>query len=210
MLEKIPGLAASFYNRISAKGFREIYKKLARDIVSEIEQSSHNKNNKIRILDIGTGPGHLPLEIARLNEQLEIVGIDLSRRMIDCAVINARKYKMDRVKFELADAHDLPFDNDTFDFIISTFSLHHWRDRKKVFKECQRVIRNNGPVRIYGIIKDSSRKEIKKTIMGRSFYAWYLSWAMKFHGLKAVEWETFKDNFLLQWNGALVCLTPKK
>ncbi len=213
MLEKIPGLAAAFYNTISAKGFRDIYKKIANEIISEIELSykSHlNKNKKIKILDIGTGPGHLPFEIAGLNKNVEVVGLDLSMEMGDFAQKNARRKKEDRVKFKLGDAHNLPFENDSFDFITSTFSLHHWRDKTKVFKECLRVIRNKGPIRIYGIIKDAPRKEIKKSIMGRSFFAWYLSWAMKFHGLKTIEWKTFKNNFNIEWSGALVCLMPKR
>ena len=90
--EKIPGIVANFYNGMAAKGFKGLYQRLAEGIVSEIKSGN--------ILDIGTGPGYLPIEIARLNSQLNITGIDLSTRMINIAKENARSAKIEIAKFE--------------------------------------------------------------------------------------------------------------
>lgn len=201
-IEQIPGIAAIFYNILAAKGFITLYKKIAKEIVSKIKSG--------KILDIGTGPGYLPIEIAKLNNQLEITGIDLSSKMINIANKNIQMSKIDRVRFEVADAHNLPYENNTFNFVISTFSLHHWKNRAKVFKECRRVVKNNCSIWIYDFKRDAPRKEIKKTIISKSFYTWYLSWAIKFHGLKTEEWNSINNNFSIKGDGTLVCLKKKK
>ncbi|MFQ5867934.1 MAG: class I SAM-dependent methyltransferase, partial [bacterium] len=181
-LEKIPGIGAIFYNAVAAKGFMGLYQRIAKEIVTEIKSG--------KVLDIGTGPGYLPIEIAKLNNQLEIIGVDLSHRMINIAHKNARIAKIDRVKFEVANAHDLPYQNNSFDFVFSTLSLHHWRDRIKVFNECSRIVKNGGLVWIYDFRKDATRKEIKKTIgvNGANFRHFYLSFSLRFHGLKTEEY----------------------
>jgi methylase of polypeptide subunit release factors len=41
--------------------------------------------NKGLILDLGTGPGHLPVEIVKIAPEINIIGVDLSRRLIKVA-----------------------------------------------------------------------------------------------------------------------------
>ncbi|HDY89768.1 MAG TPA: class I SAM-dependent methyltransferase [bacterium] len=200
--EKIPGIVANFYNGMAAKGFSGLYQRLAKGIVSEIKSGN--------ILDIGTGPGYLPIEIARLNGQLNITGIDLSSRMINIAKENARSAKKEIAEFEVADAHELPFSNDSFDLVFSSMSFHHWRDRDMVFKEIIRVLKNNCSAYIWDFRKDVTGKEFRKTIMSNSFYGRYLSLALKFHGLKTDEWKSLSSRFPVKWNGALLCLTLRK
>ncbi len=201
-LEKIPGLAAILYNAVAARGFKSLYKKLAEEIVTEVKSG--------KVLDIGTGPGCLPIEVSKLNARLEIIGIDLSSKMIDLARKNSEAAKVDRVGYELADAHNLPYPNDSFDFIFSSSSLHHWRYRDQVFREIRRVLKNDGSAYIWDFRKDASKREIKTTIVSSSFYALYLSWALKFHGLRTEEWRALDNRFSVRWNGALACLILKK
>ena len=200
--EKISGIVANFYNGMAAKGFTGLYKRLAEEIVTEIESGN--------ILDIGTGPGYLPIEIAKLNSRLEIIGIDLSTRMIHIATENAETAQIDRVKFEVADAHVLPYENSSFDFVFSSMSLHHWRDRDQVFKEMRRVLKNDCLAYIWDFKKDATRKEFRKTIMSNSFFGRYLSLALRFHGLRTEEWKSLNSRFPVKWNGALICLTLRK
>lgn len=200
--EKIPGIVASFYNGMAAKGFSGLYQRLAEEIVTEIKSGN--------ILDIGTGPGYLPIEIARLNSQLNITGIDLSTRMINIAKENARSAKIEIAKFEVADAHELPFSNDSFDFVFSSMSFHHWRDKEQVFKEIIRVLKNDCSAYIWDFRRDVTRKEFRKTIMSNSFYGRYLSLALRFHGLRSDEWKSLSSRFPVKWNGALICLTLRK
>ncbi len=54
----------------------------------------------------------------------------------------------DLVKFQVADVHNLPFENDTFDRTISTCLLHHLDDPKKALEEMRRVTTHNGLISI--------------------------------------------------------------
>ena len=225
-IEKIPGIVAIFYDAVAARGFMRLYQEIAEEIVTEVKSG--------KILDIGTGPGSLPIEIAKLNSQLEMTGIDLSRRMVDLAHKNAETAKIDRARFEVADVHDLPYQNNSFDFVLSTLSFHHWRDIAKGLSECSRVVRNGGLVWIYDIRKDATRKEIKRTIGGNgavvsptkrgkkidAFRRFYLSFGLPFHGLKTEEYfsgeirEAIEKNgfssFEIEKKNAMICIKLRK
>ena len=54
----------------------------------------------------------------------------------------------DLIKFEIADVHNLPFKNDSFDRTISTCLLHHLNDPKKALEEMRRVTVHNGLISI--------------------------------------------------------------
>jgi methylase of polypeptide subunit release factors len=62
------------------KGF---YRQVASEVAVELRQG--------RILDVGTGPGYLPIEIARSIPGVEVVGIDVSSDMVEMARKNAER-----------------------------------------------------------------------------------------------------------------------
>jgi ubiquinone/menaquinone biosynthesis C-methylase UbiE len=108
-----------------------------------------------RVLDIGTGTGRLAVELARAkNCHFEIIALDISEEMLIRARENARKAGVeDKIKFVLASASFLPFQDESIDLIISYASLHHWLKPASVFKEIQRVTKKTGKV----IIRDNRR-----------------------------------------------------
>ena len=108
-----------------------------------------------RVLDIGSGSGRLAIELARRSpDALKIIGLDMSREMLEKARFNARQAGVgDRVRFVQADASALPFPDGSFDLVISYASLHHWLDPVAVFNEARRVIKPGGTI----IIRDNRR-----------------------------------------------------
>ncbi|MBI2755398.1 MAG: class I SAM-dependent methyltransferase [Chloroflexi bacterium] len=104
------------------------------------------------VLEIGSGPGELSIEIARRLPGSDVVGIDLAETMIRAAADRARAAGLDeRVRFVLADAARLPLDDDSIDITVSTLSLHHWSDPGAVFAEIGRVLRPGGTALIYDL-----------------------------------------------------------
>jgi ubiquinone/menaquinone biosynthesis C-methylase UbiE len=166
-IEAIPDFMAGFYSLIARKSpcIRDIHTEVAREVAAEISSG--------RLLDIGTGPGYVPFEIAKRAPGLEIIGIDLSSGMIEIADRNARELGIsERVRFEVADAARLPFEEGYFDFVISTLSLHHWRNPAACIKEIHRVLKENGRAYIYDLRRDAT-KEAESQLKKK--YGWFLS-----------------------------------
>jgi len=68
-------------------------------------------------LDLGTGTGGAAFAIARRFPEAEVVGADISERMIEQARRNVTDDLRDRVRFEVADASKLPYEDGAFDLV---------------------------------------------------------------------------------------------
>jgi ubiquinone/menaquinone biosynthesis C-methylase UbiE len=97
-------------------------------------------------LDLGTGPGTVAVEIARQQPGLQMVGLDLAAHMVERAQTQALRAGLDgRGIWPQADAHYLPFADDSLDLVVSSFALHHWNDPLHIFNEIARVLRRPEP-----------------------------------------------------------------
>jgi SAM-dependent methyltransferase len=70
-----------------------------------------------RVLDLGTGTGAAAFALARRFPEAEVVGLDLSRPMVEEARRKTPPELADRVRFEVGDASALPFEDRTFDLV---------------------------------------------------------------------------------------------
>ena len=105
-----------------------------------------------QVLDVGCGPGRLVVHIARQVPGLMVTGIDVSPDMIELARRRAEAWNLSaRVRFEVADVGALPFPDSHFDLVVSTFSLHHWRDPARGLAEVRRVLKPAGKACIYDL-----------------------------------------------------------
>jgi ubiquinone/menaquinone biosynthesis C-methylase UbiE len=97
------------------------------------------------VLDVGTGPGHVAVEIARRTEGLNVVGLDLAAHMAKKARKQAGQAGLlGRGLWPQADGHRLPFADDSFQMVFSSFALHHWDDPLVIFNEIARVLAPGG------------------------------------------------------------------
>jgi ubiquinone/menaquinone biosynthesis C-methylase UbiE len=133
---------ADLYHRLTHRVFGPLHRRITTDVTTAAPTG--------RILDVGTGPGTLPLAIAHAAPHLRIDGIDLSPAMIAAARRDCMAAGLDRqVAFEIADVASLPFPDATFDLVISSMSLHHWADPPAAMRDLRRVIRDTGQIWIY-------------------------------------------------------------
>ena len=103
-----------------------------------------------RVLDVGTGPGLLLVELARQRPDLELAGFDLSADMVRLAERNiARAPRPDRIDIRRADVADLPYPDASFDVVVAVMSLHHWQDVDRGLAEVARVLRPGGRLVIH-------------------------------------------------------------
>ncbi|NWF92891.1 MAG: class I SAM-dependent methyltransferase, partial [Syntrophaceae bacterium] len=100
-----------------------------------------NVRNGSKILDIATGTGKQAFAFAK--KGCDVVGIDLSQAMLKVA---NKKNKYGNVKFEVANATHLPFEDNSFDVSCVSFGLHDMplTIREKALKEMVRVTKTKG------------------------------------------------------------------
>ncbi len=84
--------------------------------------------NAGRILDVGCGDGKITAQIASRCPRGSVVGIDPSREMIGFAESHFGPATLPNLRFEVADARCLPFQNE-FDLVVS-FNALHWIPEK--------------------------------------------------------------------------------
>ncbi len=109
-----------------------------------------------RALDIGTGPGHIPLLACERLPDLRVVGIDLSAHMLALAEKKrAASPHRARLAFRRADAKGLSFEDGAFDTVFSNTILHHIPDPRALLSEARRVLRPGGVL----LIRDLYRPE---------------------------------------------------
>jgi ubiquinone/menaquinone biosynthesis C-methylase UbiE len=119
---------------------------LIRHIEAMIEDDCPNRSpTPVRILDIATGSADVPravLDWARGRHDLEVVGVDLHPITLQIAVELSHDYSP-ALQFMQADALALPFDADSFDYVITSMFLHHLDDDQivKVLSSAKRIAR---------------------------------------------------------------------
>ncbi|MGH9378467.1 MAG: class I SAM-dependent methyltransferase [Terriglobia bacterium] len=107
-------------------------------------------------LDVGTGPGQIPLKIARRCSRLHLVGLDRSAAMLRMARETALKSGLgDCVEFMLADASRLCFPAASFDLVISNSLLHHLNNPVQAFNEMARVTKPGGKILVRDLRRPS-------------------------------------------------------
>jgi SAM-dependent methyltransferase len=95
-------------------------------------------------LDIGAGPGWLGMELAKITN-MKIVFLDISQDALDMAKENFEKLDVDNeVDYIQADVHELPMEDDRFDFIMSRGSIWFWKQPEKALKEIERILKPGG------------------------------------------------------------------
>jgi ubiquinone/menaquinone biosynthesis C-methylase UbiE len=106
-------------------------------------------------VDLGCGPGHLVVELARQAAELHVTGVDLSAEMLAQAGENAQRAgAAGQVSFRPGAAQQIPFPAGSLDLVVSTLSLHHWSDPVTVLDEVARVLRPGGSFFILDLRRD--------------------------------------------------------
>lgn len=190
--EELSWLVALFYSWIPARMFQPTYQQIVGTLPLK---------NKGFLIDIGTGPGDLVQLIAKKYPNLKVIGIDLSETMIRIA--NKKKKNSLNLEFKVMDGKNLGFKENSIDYIISTFTFHHWRKPLKVLNEIHRVLKKRGQVFIYDIYSEMSDRDIERGLKyhaGLKIIKTFFKKTLSLHGFLKKEYENYVKNLISKSN----------
>lgn len=105
------------------------------------------------VLEIGPGPGYVGLELAKKIHPNSLTGCEISPAMLRVAVKNADDYQIPACYLQ-GNCIGMPFDDESFDTVISNGSLHEWETPISAFNEIYRVLRSGGRYCITDLRRD--------------------------------------------------------
>ena len=101
-------------------------------------------NEDSKVLDLGTGRGYLAFSLAESNKNSQIVGLDIVVNTLEKNKTKANELKLSNLSFVSYSGITFPFEDNTFDCIVTRYALHHFPDIEKAFSEIQRVLKPGG------------------------------------------------------------------
>jgi len=123
------------WQRVADK-YDSVWSPLTRQFIPSLLEDA-SVSSEMLVLDVACGPGY----VSAAAKQLGAVptGIDFSEKMVAVA-----KRMFPEIRFRQGDAHDLPFEDDSFDRVLMNFGLLHVSHPEKACAEACRVLRREG------------------------------------------------------------------
>ena len=145
---EVPGLAQpdSLFERCS--WFYALCREyIFRDHTQEIVQSLfplEQPEPGMKLLELGCGPGFYACRLSEELPNLHTTGIDLSHKLIERATSRAKSLHLPNCTFQHADAHQLPYADDSVDAIVVSRLFLIVPDKEGVVGEIFRVLKPDG------------------------------------------------------------------
>lgn len=161
--DKIAKLYAPFMEKD-----KSFYKKICENIQSFLKDD-------MNVLELACGTGQLSFELSKYTKSW--LGTDFSEKMI----LEARKRgHSDTLKFEVADATSLHFEDNTFDCVVIANALHIMPEPEKAMLEINRVLKKDGILYAPTFLwSEGKPKNFMKTLMSIAGFKMYKEWNKK-------------------------------
>jgi SAM-dependent methyltransferase len=120
-----------------------------------------------RVLDVAAGSGNAALAAAR--RWCEVTATDFIPALLDAATRRAEAERLP-IKTVVADAQELPFDDDSFDVVLSIFGVMFAPDQERAARELLRVCRPGGRIGLASWTPDSMLAQLGRIRAARSAF----------------------------------------
>jgi ubiquinone/menaquinone biosynthesis C-methylase UbiE len=141
---------------------RILYAPFARKIVRSVAALGEGAT----VVDLGTGPGLLAVELHKHWPQVKIIGVDPAREMLSIARRNAERAGMREFEARLGAAEETGLPASSVDVVVSQYSFHEWEDPRQGLGEIFRILKPGGSL----ILTDYNRAWLspwKRNLLGR-------------------------------------------
>lgn len=148
----IEGRNARWYDNNTRRHRLGEMKEYAKEVAKQVHDGSS-------VLEVAPGPGYLAIELAKLGNY-KIIGLDISKEFVEIARRNAKESGVE-VEFRQGSVADIPFPDNTFDFIICTAAFKNFKDPFAALSQIYRVLRLEGTALIIDMNRKASNQQIE-------------------------------------------------
>jgi len=116
-------------------------------------------------VDIGCGPGTIPLMVVERIPEIHVTAVDLSEKMLAHARrLAAASPHAARLAFELGDAKGMGHEMHSFDTVFSNTILHHIPDPTHLLMEAERLLAPGGTLLIRDLYRPANQAELDRLV----------------------------------------------
>lgn len=119
----------------------------------------------MKVLDLGSGGGtDCFIAAKKVGESGHVTGLDMTQEMIDIANSSKEEAGVDNVDFVKGFLEELPFEDGSFDYILSNCVINLCTDKTKVLEEAYRVLKSGGKMVATDMVIDHSDKTTEEVL----------------------------------------------
>lgn len=150
----IYGMTAKWYDRNSRKSRLSEIQSYANEVALHACKGAS-------ILEVAPGPGYLSIELAK--KGFNLTGVEISSDFVKIAKNNAKEANV-FVNFKEGNASNIPFEENSFDFIVCTAAFKNFKEPDKALYEMHRVLKQGGISLIIDMNYDSTPEDLDNEV----------------------------------------------
>jgi SAM-dependent methyltransferase len=131
----------SSYRLIAAEKWKAKSAAMGRDVTDALVEYARPKPG-MKVLDLASGTGEPAISLAgRVGPEGHVTALDLSSELLQIASERAQQRGLTNFSIREADAHQLPFPDQTFDLVTSRFGVMFFEDCERALRDVHRVLK---------------------------------------------------------------------
>jgi SAM-dependent methyltransferase len=129
------------YRLVASEKWKAKSAAMGRDVTEALVAYARPKPG-MKVLDLASGTGEPAISLAvRIGSEGHVTALDLSSDLLAIAAERAQQRGLTNLSTQQADAHELPFPDQSFDLVTSRFGVMFFEDCEKALHEVHRVLK---------------------------------------------------------------------